>query len=149
MYERVRVPGQAGGTQAISIAEVVELELLDPMCGSTRFGSDFVYRSSDPFAVTVVFRSEYDEVRWTFARELLVTGVHEPTGVGDVQLWPCLDDAGNAIVMIELHAPAGSVLVQAKSRDVAAFVHRMLAAVPLGAEELHVDVDASLAALLA
>ena len=39
------------------------------------------------------------EVCWTFARELLLDGQYEPTGDGDVHVWPCLSPRGDAVVI--------------------------------------------------
>lgn len=109
--------------------------------------ADLQYDAKDPYAMTVVFRTATQAVQWTFGRELLIQGIHEPAGVGDVQAWPCLSDEGAAVVVIELSSPDGDVMVQAPSRDVAEFVHQMLTVVPLGAESMEVDFDAELANL--
>jgi hypothetical protein len=134
--------------QAIRLSESMALEFLDPTCSEARLDADFCYDSSDPYAVSVVFRSAEQEVCWTFARDLLAQGLHEPVGMGDVQLWPCLSESGTAVVVIELSSPDGTVLVQAPSRAVSLFVQRMLDVVPLGEEGDMLDLDAGLAALL-
>jgi hypothetical protein len=136
------------GRPTTSVTESMPLEFLDPGSTEVRLDADFTYAVADPFAVTIVFRCDAQEVRWTFARELLVQGIHEPVGVGDVQLWPCLSDAGTAVVVIELRSPDGSVMVQAPTRAVSLFVQRMLQIVPLGQEGALLDVDAALAELL-
>jgi hypothetical protein len=124
------------------------LEFLDPDCADARLEADFCYDSSDPYAITVVFRPADQAVSWTFARDLLVQGLHEPVGMGDVQVWPCLSQAGTAVVVIELSSPDGTVLVQAPSRAVSLFVQRMLSVVPPGQEGALLDLDADLASLL-
>jgi hypothetical protein len=110
--------------------------------------ADLQYDAKDPYAVTVIFRTATQSVQWTFGRELLAQGVHEPAGVGDVQVWPCLSDEGAAVVVIELSSPDGDVMVQASSRDVALFVNQMLATVPVGSEAMAIDFDAELAGLV-
>ena len=62
------------------------------------------------------------EVRWTFGRDLLIGGLYEPTGDGDVHVWPCLDTDAHSVVMIELCSPDGEALVQARTSDITAFV---------------------------
>lgn len=125
----------------------VLLELVDAEGAVTSLEADFRYEPADPFAVTAVFKTGSGPVTWTFGRELLVHGTYEPTGDGDVHIWPCLSGDGTAVVIIELSSPEGQVLVQASSRDMARFVAAMLVSVPLGNETQHVDIDSELAGL--
>ncbi|MPZ63571.1 MAG: SsgA family sporulation/cell division regulator, partial [Propionibacteriales bacterium] len=81
--------------------------------------------------------------------DLLTEGVFAPAGDGDVHIWPCLDASGRAVVIIELSSPHGEALLQAASRDVCDFLQTAFTLVPLGAEDLQVDVDRTVAALLA
>lgn len=131
------------------ITEQLRLEFVDTEGLSTPLDAEFEYNPADPFAVSVLFTDEPVPVRWTFARELLIEGFYEPTGDGDVHVWPCLNTEGSAVVIIELSSPGGEVLVQASSREIAAFIHQMVAMVPLGAEAALVDLDAELDKLLA
>jgi len=103
------------------------------------FGAEFQYDAADPLAVTMVLESISGPVRWTFARELIVDGQFEPTGDGDVHVWPCLDSRGTAVVIVELHSPDGAILLQFPSRAVHEFVAASLATVPTGAEQLDLD----------
>jgi hypothetical protein len=107
------------------------------------------YDPTDPFAVTVTFHPDDLPVAWTFARCLLTDGLVEPTGDGDVHVWPCLDDEGLAIITVELCSPHGDALVEMPAADVVAFTDRMHAVVAEGDESAHQDVDALLAAILA
>ena len=136
-------------TKAAQVVTVnVELELVDPQGEATSIESDLVFDPSDPYAVTMVFRTGVQEVRWTFGRELLVGGRFEPTGDGDVHVWPCLSSDGRAVAIIELCSPDGELLVQASSRSVTRFVQAMLASVPDGQESTFVDFDDELAQIL-
>ncbi|WP_051706488.1 SsgA family sporulation/cell division regulator [Nocardioides aequoreus] len=130
---------------AETITELVDLEFVDQQGEATALQADLVFDPADPFAVTMVFRNSTQEVRWTFGRELLVEGLYEPTGDGDVHVWPCLSSNGTAVVIVELCSPDGELLVQAQSRVVNSFVNRMLAAVPDGQEGTFVDLDTELA----
>src|SRR6476620_11773238 len=121
------------------VTENVELEFVDPQGGSTSIDADLVFDPADPYAVTMVFRTGVQEVLWTFGRDLLVDGLYEPTGDGDVHVWPCLSSTGSA---------DGELLVQAGSRVVAGFVAQMLASVPVDQESSFVDFDHELVALL-
>lgn len=109
---------------------------------------DLRYRVSDPYAVSVDFRSGRGTVTWTFGRDLLAQGLHEPAGLGDVHVWPTVDDNGRAVVAIALHAPSGAVTVTAPRKIVASFVRRSTRVVAQGAESAHIDVDAVVARLL-
>ncbi|WP_157682714.1 SsgA family sporulation/cell division regulator [Nocardioides scoriae] len=131
------------------ITESVALEFVDPQGDTTELEADLVFDPADPFAVTMVFRTGAQEVHWTFGRELLVEGLYEPTGDGDVHVWPCLSSNGSAVVIVELCSPDGELLVQASSRAVNQFVNRMLASVPDGQESAFVDFDSELARILA
>ena len=96
----------------------------------------------------MVFRTGVQEVRWTFGRDLLVEGLYEPTGDGDVHVWPCLSSNGSAVVIVELCSPDGELLVQTGSRSVTRFVTTMLDSVPDGQESAFVDFDDELAEIL-
>jgi len=131
------------------VIENVELGLVDPQGEAASINSDLAFDPSDPYAVTMVFRTGVQEVRWTVARELLVTGRFEPTGDGDVHVWPCLSPDGRAVVIIELCSHDGELLVQADSRSVDTFITKMLKSVPDGQESAYIDFDDELAELLA
>jgi hypothetical protein len=105
------------------------------------------YSSSDPYAVSAVFRAGVSSATWLFARDLLADGLLRPSGEGDIRLRPCLDHQGHAVVMIELSSDSGTALMQLPTRDVAAFVDRMHATVAPGTEVL--DLDAAIAAICA
>ncbi len=124
--------------------------LIDEDGELTPVPAELGYDADDPFAVSLDFHtSESAPVRWIFARDLLSRGVHEPSGDGDVHVWPCLDTAGRAVVMVDLCSLAGQALVQMRTSDVAAFLARAQEVIRPGAEPDHLDVDALLAALLA
>jgi hypothetical protein len=109
--------------------------------------AEFVYDPDDACAVTMVLQTQSGPVHWTFARELLADGQYEPTGDGDVHVWPCLSPCGEAVVIVELCSPAGGTLLQFPTRSVQEFVTSAEQAVPRGREQ--VDVDAWLEQLLA
>jgi len=134
-------------TAPLTVTQPVKLELIDPTGTVTPIDAGLHYDPRDPFAVTVVFLTGSAAVRWTFGRELLMAGLHEPTGDGDVHVWPCLDSDGHAVVIIELCSPDGEALVQARTGDLTTFVSRMTKAVAPGDEPRHLDIDATLAAI--
>lgn len=135
-------------TAPFAVTQPVTLELIDATGASTPISAELNYDPRDPYAVTTVFKAGEQQVRWTFGRDLLIEGLYEPSGDGDVHVWPCLDPDGRAVVIIELCSPDGEALVQAKTGDLTKFVHRMGKAVRPGSESEYIDVDATIAAIL-
>lgn len=136
-------------TAPLIVTHPLVVDLIDSTGAATPLDAELLYDPADAFAVTAVFKTGSADVRWTFGRELLTDGLFEPSGDGDVHVWPCLDDHGHAVVIIELCSPDGEALVQVKTGDMQAFVDRMNALVPAGKEADLLDVDAAIAAILA
>jgi hypothetical protein len=135
-------------TAPLTVTQPLTLELIDPTGAVTPIDAELHYDPRDPYAVTTVFMTGASQVRWTFGRDLLTDGLYEPSGDGDVHVWPCLDSDGHAVVIIELCSPDGEALVQAKTGDLSTFVERMSAAVQPGHESDHIDMDATINAIL-
>ena len=133
---------------AQAITEPMRMEFVDTEGLSTPLEAEFEYDPADPFAVSILFTDEPAPVRWTFARDLLIEGYYEPTGDGDVHVWPCLNTEGCAVVILELSSPSGEVLVQVGARQLSRFIHQMISMVPPGSETTIVDIDAEIAQLL-
>ncbi len=136
-------------TAPVVVTQRVTLELVDATGATTPMEAELRYDAGDPYAVTALFMTVAGQVRWTFGRDLLIEGLHEPAGDGDVHVWPCLDADGRAVVVLELCSPDGEALVQARTADLTGFVERTVRAVAPGAESALVDVDATIAAILA
>jgi hypothetical protein len=136
-------------TAPVVVTQRVTLELIDATGGGTPMEAELRYDAVDPYAVTAVFMTVAGQVRWTFGRDLLIEGLHEPAGDGDVHVWPCLDADGRAVVVIELCSPDGEALVQARTADLTGFAERTVRAVAPGTESALVDVDAAITAILA
>ena len=67
------------------------LRLVAPDATALPVRASLRYDPADPYAVHVLFHAESpagEAVSWSFARELLVTGLDEPAGIGDVRVWP-------------------------------------------------------------
>ncbi|MFJ1644618.1 SsgA family sporulation/cell division regulator [Streptomyces sp. NPDC088258] len=94
------------------------------------------YDDADPPALRIVFPPELSldreqgEVVWTFARDLLASGLRQPSGDGDVRVWPC----GRAQTVMEFHAPDGVAVVQFDSAPLRRFLESSYALVPAGQE---------------
>ena len=130
------------------VSHTVEAELIGSDDLSTLLGAELHYDASDPYAVTLVLTCANGPVVWVFGRDLLLEGLDEPTGDGDVHVWPSLDGRGRAVVLVELCPPSGAALVQLRSAELARFVDRTVELVAPGNESDHLDVDAGIAALL-
>ncbi|GFH38088.1 SsgA family sporulation/cell division regulator [Streptomyces pacificus] len=106
------------------------------------------YDSRDPFAVRMSFPAsatlDGTDVSWVFSRDLLLRGLDEPTGLGDVRVRPY----GYDRTVLEFHAPQGTAMVHVRSSDVRRFLKRSQGLVPAGREHLHLDLDADLAQLM-
>lgn len=134
--------------QSQVITEAMYMEFVDTEGISSPLEASFEYDAVDPYAISILFKGEPVPVRWTFARDLLIEGFYEPSGDGDVHVWPCLSADGNAVVILELNSPSGEVLIQVSSRVLSAFIQRMLAIVPQGGETDLLDFDDELTELL-
>jgi hypothetical protein len=84
------------------------------------------------------------EVCWTFARELLASGMESPEGHGDVRVRPY----GYDRTVLEFHAPEGTAVVHVRSGEIRRFLQRTTELVPTGLEHLQVDLDHDLAELM-
>ncbi len=101
------------------------------------------YHSNDPFAVQLLLSVDQGPViTWVFGRELLMTGVSMPAGIGDVQVFPTHDG-----VIIELRSGKAIARLLAHIPDVDDFTERTLELVPLGTEIDHFDLDSGLGSL--
>ena len=135
-------------TATTPVSQLVTLELIDATGAGTPLETELSYNPADPFAVTATFMTVAGQVRWTFGRDLLIGGLYEPTGDGDVHVWPCLDGDAHSVVIIELCSPDGEALVQARASELTTFVEKMTSSVAPGAESAHLDVDGAIAAIL-
>ncbi|HEV2089264.1 MAG TPA: SsgA family sporulation/cell division regulator [Cryptosporangiaceae bacterium] len=129
----------------------VSLHLVGPAGCSLPVWASLRYDPADPYAVHVVFHAggiePAGEVSWSFARELLSSGLREPSGIGDVRVWPWQRDDGPAVALA-LSSPDGHALFEVPRRALADFLGRAYAEVAAGAETRYVDIDGALAALL-
>jgi hypothetical protein len=135
-------------TAPLVVSQALTLELIDSTGAATPLEAELQYDPRDPYAVTTVFMTGRSQVRWTFGRDLLASGLYEPSGDGDVHVWPCLDADGHAVVIVELSSPDGEALVQAKTGDLSIFVEKMSKAVVPGTESEYLDLDAAINAIL-
>jgi hypothetical protein len=134
------------------ITHPITFELIDESGATAPTEVELEYRPADPYAVSLVFDAHStrgEPVRWEVGRDLLENGLFEPAGSGDVELWPCLDTACHAVLMIELcGADGGTVVMQAQARELRGFLNATYALVPEGSETQLLDLDGLITALL-
>ena len=134
-----------------SVTTELELRLVVPGGPSLPVLAGLRYEASDPWAVRVAFQTGIEEdatVEWMFARQLLTDGVRQTVGEGDVRVWPSTVD-GERVINLAMASPSGSALFEIERDDLVEFLQQNYLAVPTGAEDTVVDLDAELALLLA
>lgn len=130
-----------------AVIHPVTVGLIGPH-GTAPVESELRYDPSDPYAVSVVFLRGGPEVEWVFGRDLLMRGLHEPSGQGDVHAFPSVDPEGHAVVVLELRSPDGVALVEAPSRDILRFLARSTQVVWPGTEADFLALDAAIESIL-
>jgi hypothetical protein len=106
----------------------------------TAIRTRWTYRTDEPFAVSVSFGTERGQwVEWVFARDLLVTGLAEPAGIGDLRMRPDQDD--DRIVLLEIRSPSGQAVFEFDRGPVEDFAIDTLELIQVGDESLHYDID--------
>ncbi len=133
-----------------TVTTELELRLVVPGGPSLPVMAGLRYESNDPWAVRVAFHTggEGDGiVEWMFARQLLTDGVAKTVGEGDVRVWPSTHGA-DRVVNLAMASPSGSALFEIDRDALVEFLQQTYVAVPTGAEEEVVDLDAELAMLL-
>ncbi|MFI6334176.1 SsgA family sporulation/cell division regulator [Streptomyces sp. NPDC050535] len=133
---------------SIVIEQPVEARLVAAAPRMPSIPATLHYDRGDPFAVRMTFPApatlEGVEVCWTFARELLVAGLEDSVGYGDVRVRPY----GYDRTVLEFHAPEGTAVVHVRSGEVRRFLGRTTDLVPTGLEHLQIDLDHDLAELM-
>jgi hypothetical protein len=122
-----------------TLSQPVALQCLDARGRSIDLPAVLGYDPADPWAVEVTFGGSADTVRWLIGRDLLLQGMTDPAGEGDVQLAPSIDECGRAAVVLELRSPHGHLVTQLPTRDLGSFLARTLALVPEGTESIDLD----------
>jgi Streptomyces sporulation and cell division protein, SsgA len=104
----------------------------------------WVYCTDDPFAVTVEIQTRGNRfVDWVLARDLLVEGLHTPTGIGDVRVRPASMGEWE-VTLVEIRSPDGHAVLEVDRDLLRQFVQATIDAVPLGSEGTAYDIDAEI-----
>jgi len=119
------------------------LQVLDAWGRSVHITAELGYDAADPWAVLITFRGSSgrstEPVTWAVGRDLLLQGLTDPAGEGDVQLFPSVDENGRAAVVLELRSPDGRLVAQMRSSELYRFLRHTFAVVPLGTERVDLD----------
>lgn len=126
---------------ARGFSQLLTLRCIDPWGGTSELEAEFGYVPSDPYAVSVTFRTGDAEVPWMVSRELLFKGLTDPCGSGDVRVSPAIDEVGSSVTRLEFASPDGYLQATASTRQLFGFLTRTIAVVPLGEESVHLDLD--------
>ena len=78
--------------------------------------------STDPLAVTAQIRVEGSVVKWVFGRDLLVLGLHTPTGEGVVRVTAAKRRASVPLVDVFLQGSEGTARLTLYRSDVVRFL---------------------------
>ena len=141
--ERVRMNESPRGVVCDAVFEIVP-----PDTSPSPVTCRLSYEETDPVAVTARFTLGEQTVGWTFARALLLSGMYEPVGDGDIAVRPGVDADGHATVYVELSSPHGAALLRTRTSQVATFLAMTQQVVPIGQELDGVDMDAVVSRLL-
>jgi hypothetical protein len=131
-----------------TVSAELGLTLVVPDHGSVPLVASLYYSADDPYAIRMAFHVGLDEpVEWIFARELLETGLAQPAGEGDVQVWPGSPD-GRDILNLSLSSPFGQAHFEAPADATADFLRRTYGLIAAGREDEFIDVGSELDELL-
>ncbi|WP_210587678.1 SsgA family sporulation/cell division regulator [Streptomyces sp. GESEQ-35] len=110
----------------------------------------FSYDESLPLEVRVEFSNATGGVvAWALSRDLLIAGLHQPSGHGDVRIWPpCRRHDGHSLWVL-LQGRIGAALLEIRVAPLHAWLVRTLRSVPFGTEGLSMDWDESFERVLA
>ncbi len=126
------------------------LQLVAPDSVTLPVRASLRYDATDPYAVHVLFHPEAaggEPVSWSFARDLLVAGLDEPSGMGDVRVWPWATPRGD-VIALALSSPDGNALFEVPRTVLVRFLRRTFSAVPRGREDEYLDIDSAVTRLL-
>jgi Streptomyces sporulation and cell division protein, SsgA len=127
-----------------ALTQDLTLQVLDAWGRSIDLPATFGYDAADPWAVWITFHGAAgrttEPISWAVGRNLLLQGLTDPAGEGDVRLFPSVDENGRAAVVMELCSPDGRLVTQMCTSELYRFLSRTLAVVPLGTERVDLDL---------
>src|ERR1051326_4391410 len=124
--QRCRGEFEMSAIRPTTVEVETSLRLVAPDSTALAVRASLRYDPADPYAVHVLFHAESaggEAVSWSFARELLVTGLDEPAGIGDVRVWPWNTPRGE-FVALALSSPDGNALFEVPRSVLVRFLRR-------------------------
>ncbi|MEU1598319.1 SsgA family sporulation/cell division regulator [Streptomyces sp. NPDC005708] len=101
------------------------------------------YSITDPFAVQLILAPTETAVEWTFARDLLQAGIQQPSGIGDVEIWPARfpeeDTAASDLICINLKSSDDETLLRVSKAMTRTFLQQTYSMMPSGVEQSDID----------
>ncbi|MER6565125.1 SsgA family sporulation/cell division regulator [Streptomyces sp. NPDC001093] len=96
----------------------------------------FTYDAADPLAVRMDFTGCADALApWVFARDLLHAGLHGPSGVGHVRVWPDRRRHGPGSIRILLTGTEGTAVLRVPAVPFEKWLTKTFSVVPAGTEQ--------------
>jgi hypothetical protein len=135
-------------TTSDGVSQDLVLSCVDPWGRLIDVPTTLAYRTDDPYAVALVFRSGGGEVEWVVSRTLLLQGLAAPCGDGDVKIVPSIEEDGRPVAILDFCSPDGRLVAEADASALQDFLQHTFELVPVGAESKHIDMDRLIAALL-
>jgi hypothetical protein len=128
--------------RSLHVHRLVKRPLRLPLNAEFRFGT------ASPFTVTATIKPNGEPpVTWHISRELLRSGLHDRSGVGDVQAWPAVV-AGRHLLCLRLASDGVSAVYELDLDELAVWLEETHDLVPRGEEIRYVDWDALAADVL-
>ncbi|MFF8556513.1 SsgA family sporulation/cell division regulator [Streptomyces sp. NPDC015501] len=100
------------------------------------------YERDDPLAVEFTFHGPTGTLaRWSFSRDLLLAGMCEIAGQGEVMIWPSEEDPADSTLFLRLGLQERHAILAVRRAPVHHWLTRTLAVVPVGQEMAGMDWD--------
>ena len=120
-----------------------------PRIGMTSVACRLSYVAADPYAVTLAVGGRGARpATWTFARSLLVAGVVDRAGEGDVRIWRVRSHAPEGLVAYALRNLAGTLYLYVPLAPLMQFLNATAGLALRNATSVSDGVDAELESLL-
>jgi len=124
------------------VASRTVFDFVRPNGSTAPVETELLYRSEDPFAVTMKFHAGGSVATWVMGRDLLAEGMSMRAGDGDVRLRPL----SSRVLMLELISDQHVTVFRLPSLTLRKFLDAAYRLVPPGSERF--DADAFLSTVL-
>ncbi|MDQ0988701.1 SsgA family sporulation/cell division regulator [Streptomyces sp. V2I9] len=100
------------------------------------------YEREDPLAVEFTFHGPTGTLaRWSFSRDLLLAGLNDLVGQGEVMIWPSTENPTDSTLFLRLGLQERHALLAVHRAPVHNWLTSTLTAVPIGHEMAGIDWD--------